>query len=118
MVIPKCKDNIMEQDFCLEKYNDIYGWNALYDASKSSVLSAGIILCCSNKPSRRMLFELDEDVDLFNTLETEALPGSLLIDDGDGEGWHKDDPVAKIPLAICRFPTKTELEEYEKLVGV
>lgn len=108
----------MKQNFCLEKNKLIYGWSTLYDVSKSSVLPAGVILCCSNKTSRRMLFELDEDVDLFNTLEIEALPGSLLIDDGDGEGWHKDDPVAKIPLAICRFPTKMELEEYEKLVGV
>ena len=107
----------MEQNFCLEKNKDIYGWNALYDVNKSSVLSAGVILCCSNKPSRRMLFELDEDEDLFNTLETEALPGSSFIDDGDGEGWHGMAQL-QIPLAFCRFPTKAELEEYEKLVGV
>lgn len=109
----------MEQNFCLEKHKDIYGWNALYDINKSSVLSAGVILCGSNKPNRRILFELDEDVDLFNELEIEALPGSAIFhDDGDDKDWYRDDLLTKIPLAMCRFPTKTEVEEYEKLVGV
>ncbi len=110
----------MKQEYCLEKNKDIYGWNALYEATKSSVLSAGTILLCGVKPNRVVMFELDEDADLFSDdqLKVEALPGSMIANDFDGEGWYAEDPIAKIPLSSCRFPTKKELEEYEKLASV
>lgn len=105
----------MIQKCCLEKNKHIYGWNALYDVAKSPELSAGTILFCSVKSNRVVMFELDEDVDLWSDdqLEVEALPGSMIVNDFDGDGWYEDDPVAKIPLASCRFPTKEELKEYE-----
>lgn len=109
----------MEQEYCLEKNKDIYGWNALYDATKSSVLSTGTILFAV-KVNRVVMFELDEDVDLFEDaqLEVEALPGSMIANDFSGDGWYVDYPIAKISLGSCRFPTKKELEDYEKMVSV
>jgi len=110
----------MEQEYCLEKNKDIYGWNALYDANKSSVLSAGTILFCNVKANKVVMFELDEDVDLFSDelLEVEALPGSMIANNFDEDGWYADDPIAKISLSSCRFPTKKELEKYENMVSV
>ncbi len=113
----------MKQEHCLEKNKDIYGWNALYDATKSSVLLAGTILFCNVKgvrAKRAIMFELDEDVDLFSDklLEVEALPGSVIANNPDEDGWYADDLVAKISLASCRFPTKKELEKYENMVSV
>lgn len=112
----------MKQEYCLEKNKDIYGWNALYDVSKSSVLSAGTILLCGVKANRALMFELDEDLDLFldanDEIYVEALPGSTIANDFNGDGWYVDDPVAKIPLSSCRFPTKKELADYEKMVSV
>ena len=106
----------------MEKNKGIYGWNALYDASKSSVLSAGTILLCGVKANRVYMFELDEDLDLFSDTDdeiyVEALPGSMIVNDFNGDGWYVDDPVAKIPLSSCRFPTKKELEDNEKMVSV
>ena len=110
----------MEQEYCLEKNKGNYGWNALYDETKSSVLSAGTILLCSVKVNRVIMFELDEDVDLFSNdpLRVEALLGSMIVNDFNGDGWYADDPLAKIPIASCRFPTKKELEDYEKMASV
>lgn len=110
----------MEQEYCLEKNKGNYGWNALYDITKNSVLFAGTILLCAVKVNRVVMFELDEDIDLFGNdkLEVEALPGSMIANDFNGDGWYADDPIAKISLESCRFPTKKELEDYEKMVSV
>jgi len=100
------------------KKDGLYGWNVLYDKTKSRMLEAGVILCYKKPPNKIMLFELDEDVDLFTFIDVEALPGSAIVHDFHNGGWEKEDPVAKIPLSCCRFPTEAELEEYEKMVSV
>lgn len=108
----------MEQKYCLEKNKDNYGWSALYDIAKGKTLEAGVILCYLPPSNRRILFELDEDLDLFNDIAVEALPGSMIANDSNGDGWYRDDPIGKILLASCRFPTKKELDAYEKMVSV
>lgn len=108
----------MEQKYCLDRNKDNYGWNALFDIVKGRTLEAGVILCYFPLSNRLILFELDEDLDLFNDTEAEVLPGSMIAHDLIGDGWYKDDPIGKIPLANCRFPTKKELEDYEKMASV
>lgn len=109
----------MEQLFSSESHVKNYGFSALYDVCMCSHVSAGIVLYSKEGPNRSHLFELAEDIELLSASTiVKVLPGSLIANDFNGDGWYADSSVVEVLLSSCRFPTKKEFEDYEKIGGV
>lgn len=90
------------------------GLAALYDVCNDSELSEGVVLCAAIQ-GVNYLFQLDCVTNILMEDNVYIMLGTLCE-------YLEDAPCDKeidyFPILNCRFPTKEELEWYEKQHGV
>lgn len=97
---PTCKDSTASKT----------GYHALYDITEEIVIDEGVVLAATIM-GEIYLFQLAKAVDVLSEVSVEYIRGSEIEYMEDPPGHI---PTAYIPIKLVRYPTKTELEWYNK----
>lgn len=97
---PTCKDSATSKT----------GYHALYDITEDAAIDEGVILAATIM-GEIYLFQLAKTINVFYESVVEYISGS--------EAEYLEDPpghipIDYIPIRLVRYPTKTELEWYNK----
>lgn len=98
------------QPTCKESNVNRFGYSALFDTTEDADIGEGVILSTTIM-GEIYLFQLSEDINIFSKSEVEYIPGSEIgyLEDSPGHI-----PIDYIPISSVRYPTKSELDWYNK----
>lgn len=91
-------------------YEHKTGYNALYDTTEDADIDEGVILAATIM-GEIYLFQLAKAVNVLSDGSVEYISGSEVEYMEDPPGHI---PTDYIPIRLVRYPTKTELEWYNK----
>lgn len=91
-------------------YENKIGYNALYDITEDADIDEGVILAATIM-GEIYLFQLAKAVNVLSEGSVEYISGSEVEYMEDPPGHI---PTDYIPIRLVRYPTKTELEWYNK----
>lgn len=97
---PTCKDSDVSKT----------GYNALYDITEDANIDEGVILAATIM-GETYLFQLAKAIDVLSDVLVEYIRGSETEYMEYPPGYI---PTAYIPISLVRYPTKIELEWYNK----
>lgn len=95
---------------CENTRRNNFGYHALYDVCEDSELSSGVVLCSMVK-GEIYIFQLENTTDILSEESVMVMEGTLFE-------CFDDKPCEEIdyfPISNCRFPTRDELEWYNKM---
>lgn len=97
---PTCKDSTASET----------GYSALYVITEDAGIDEGVILAATIM-GEIYLFQLAKSINVFSASSVEYISGSEVEYMEDPPGHI---PVEHIPIILVRYPTKAELEWYNK----
>lgn len=91
-------------------YDNKTGYHALYDITEDANIDKGVILAAIIM-GETYLFQLAKTVNILSKSSVEYISGSEIeyLEEPPG-----NIPIDCIPISFVRYPTKTELEWYDK----
>lgn len=96
---------------CREERKDFLGYLALFEVGEDSELSEGVVLCAVIKGTTYM-FQIEETTNVLTEGSVRVMQGTLF------EVFIAkpcDLEVDYFTISNCRFPTRDELEWYNKM---
>ena len=109
----------LAKDFiCSDKHTKLLGFNALYDVMDQSELPEGsTVVAILDGGLEQVIFQTAVMVDIFDAEEVSPIVGtSVLVDNKDEKvNFISEDAIRSYPISSLRFPTKDELDWYNRL---
>lgn len=96
---------------CKDKHKRLCGYFAMYDVSEDAEIARGVTLASLTNSEQILLFQCDDTINILEASSIPVTPGTLCAYKDEGEF---DLEIEYTPVATCRFPTKEELEWYNK----
>lgn len=100
---------VENQPTCPDSRSNLTGYNAMYDITEDMDIDEGVVLCAYL--DEIYMFQTKEKVNILGDAHVGYIDGSELVYLDDVKA---DFPVDYFSISNVRFPTKDELEWYNK----